>query len=160
MTLELDTWYRIPFFNGYEICLSTKQYYLSYEYSYKGKNVFFILRSFKNYKKYPGGYILPYHHKGKNRKINSYYEMTDINNNRVKLKISDIIKWMEKPPYENTTAHNRINMGSRNSIIYAPEGNITLTDRLRKSSLLEDNRKMVDAIYFDADLWFNKNNLF
>lgn len=152
--LQPNIWYRIPGFNGYELQLLEQPNYhpRSYPVNYKGNHLWFWLRSYKNFKKYPNGYILPYEHgNGKNKE--AYYEMTDISNNRKRIKIGDIVKYIETSSYITDIGERVINRGSRNSIVYRTDkAQIGLSDVLGKSSLVvpdEPVKKMVQAIHFD-----------
>lgn len=97
-----NVWYMIPKFNGYEI---------------KRIPEGFIVRSFKNFNKYPNGYILPYEHKHGDKSL-YYFEMTASDGKRMKLNISEILDIMDEffyyaiPQKENAT-----NMNSRNKIV-------------------------------------------
>lgn len=63
------TWYRIPGYNGYE-------------YNFENK----IVRSLKNYKQNPIGKLI----KKQTDKKGNYYEMSNMQNKRVKVYISEI----------------------------------------------------------------------
>ena len=97
-----NVWYMIPKFNGYEI---------------KQIPEGFIVRSFKNFNKYPTGYILPYEHKHGNSSV-YYFEMTSSDGKRHKLKIEEILDIMDEffyyaiPQKEGAT-----NMNSRNKVV-------------------------------------------
>lgn len=123
MNLQLNTWYRIPFYNGYELQLTERK---THQHSYPvcvhdTLHCYFWIRSFKNYKKYPHGYILPYIHFGKYRKVSYYYELTDAANKRVRLKIKDIVKLIEDSGLELSVYDCYTNIGSRNKVLFDVE---------------------------------------
>ena len=98
-------WYRIPHYNGYEIRrIPTNE---------NGRYLFEV-RSFKNFKKYPYGYIMQYIHYPKNGgKPKMYYTMTDYKGISRNLKIEDILQILDDEPDYHTES-NETNINSRN----------------------------------------------
>lgn len=137
--LKIETWYKIPTFNGYEIQFTNQQRNIhSYPVHLHNKyHVFFWLRSWKNFKKYPEGYILPYIH-GKDY----YYELTDISNNRKRLSVGTIVKLIQNTPMDTRTDTYIRNIGSRNNVVYrSDKHNIGLGDLLKKNSLIQSDEE-------------------
>lgn len=133
--LKIGTWYKIPKYNGYEIQFTNEQQRInSYPvFLHEKYHVFFWLRSWKNFKKYPNGYVLPYTHG-----TSYYYELSDISNNRMKVSIADIVKMIQNSDYESTTTHNTKNIGSRNNVKFRTnKSNIGLGDLLKQNSLIK-----------------------
>lgn len=79
MQIVNNVWYTIPEYPGYEIK------FLSGLDSA-------MIRSFKNFNRYPEGYLLPYEHKTSSGGCSYYYEMTEYTGYRKKLKTEDIYK--------------------------------------------------------------------
>ena len=98
-------WYKIPHYNGYEIRrIPTNE---------NGRYLFEV-RSFKNFNKYPYGYIMQYIHYPKNGgKPKMYYTMTDYKGISRNLKIEDILQILDNEPYY-VTESNGTNINSRN----------------------------------------------
>lgn len=100
---EPGVWYKIPHYNGYEV---SKRANTDGTYAYQ-------VRSFKNVKKYPNGYILTYDHYDKAGNPHYYYTMTRYDNNVFRLTIMDILDLIEKEPYYAVES-NGPNLSSRN----------------------------------------------
>lgn len=118
MTINLEQWYRIPYYNGYEIYLS--QFWAcenSVKYRICNTPVYATVRSFKNFNKYPNGYILPYaHYNEKTKKTKYYYELTDLSNKRKRLTIQTILSIIENYDLDTVTDQEARNIGSRNRV--------------------------------------------
>lgn len=118
MNISLEQWYRIPYYNGYEILFSKLYVWpQSVAYDFNGESVYVTVRSFKNFNVYPGGYLLPYeHYNTKTKKKKNYFELTDLANKRRRLTIQAIIKVIENYDLTMTTEQNITNIGSRNKV--------------------------------------------
>lgn len=77
-------WYRIYGYNGYEV--SNDGY----------------VRSMKHYRKYPFGLLIQ-----PVNEANKIYELSDDNNNRVRISITEIIDLANNNPYKNTCGYPR-----------------------------------------------------
>jgi len=77
MDIVNHVWYTIPDYPGYEV-----RFIRGFDQ--------FEIRSFKNFKRYPEGYILPYSHKTSGGGVAKFYEMTQNTGYRKKLTIGDI----------------------------------------------------------------------
>ena len=91
-----DIWYMIPGFNGYEI------------------NKFKQIRSFKNYRVFPRGYLIKTY---RDRKGKHYIHLTDNNNIRRKMYIDDLWTLVQKDPNKYIRTTSDTYGGSRNKII-------------------------------------------
>lgn len=92
-------WYRIPGFNGYEV------------------NSNGVVRSFKNYNKYPYGYILKWY---KNKPYT--WQLTDNSNDRKVVTIDEIYKAIIDYPYKmQPRLYNYTDISSRNKILEHPK---------------------------------------
>lgn len=140
MYINNNVWYRIPLYQGYELCIGN---YIC-PYSYRLNELdgrFFTVRSFKNFKRYPEGYFLPYLHFTKNKNgievvSGKYYEMSDISNKRCRLTIDQVIELVNNSDgYIHTQGTDS---EARNRILYTTKKkNITLSSLLSNSSLIE-----------------------
>lgn len=104
--IKCKTWYTIPQFRGYEFYIDTfneiltlpRSMYMPVYYIDTEKHIVHSVRSFKQSNKYRNGYYLPYEHKTNNGKSQYYYELTNYELRRKRLKAEDIIKLIEKYP--------------------------------------------------------------
>lgn len=121
MKLELNKWYRIPDYNGYELQLTEQkmgQRSHSLYIQHSNLHCHFWLRSFKNFKKHKNGYILPYIHTAKGGGHQYYYELTDLANKRNRITIGTIIKSLESSDIDLSVFDEYTNYGSRNRALY------------------------------------------
>lgn len=121
MKIKINTWYKIPHFNGYEICF-VKSPYPNYndnkscKVNLYGEECLVSLVSYKNFNKYPYGYLLPYYHKQKGN-ISQYYELSNTSNKRKKLRIEKIISLLEESDLDLSVNPNTLHIGSRNRVL-------------------------------------------
>lgn len=109
--VNLQMWYDIPDYNGYQI--------MFHSVSNDFKLVAATVRSFKNFKKYPYGYILPYYHYAKGKPyMDEYYIMTNYEGKRKRLTVQDICKIFTESDQIIIPAANGVRAGSRNRLIY------------------------------------------
>ena len=117
MKIESGTWYRIPKYNGYEMyitnTLNPNDYYRFYPVIVDGIQYYAMVRSCKNFNKFPHGYRLPYDHAVKGNTI-YYYELSDLSNKRKRLSINTIIQLIKDCDLDLRTTGEIINIGSRN----------------------------------------------
>lgn len=136
-----NRWYRIPEHNGYEIHFTR---YPEPLYSYPIKlsegEFWFQLVSWKNRHRYPNGYILPYEHYNRKGELTGvWYELTDLNNKRERLKIETIVNMIRNCDYNNEYLQGGI-IGSRNSTVLRTDKKpLTFGDLIGKSSLIKNN---------------------
>lgn len=142
--IQEGIWYRIPEHNGYEISFTKEKQWL---YSYPIKlnpegEFYFWLISWKNFIQYPNGYILPYEHYKRNGEfVGSWYELTNLNNKRERLKIKTIVDMLRNCDYNNDYEKTgSLCFGSRNSTILNTEKKpLTLGELIKKSSLIKND---------------------
>ena len=89
------TWYRIPGYNGYE-------------YNFENK----IVRSLKNYKQNPIGKLI----KKQTDKKGEYYEMSNMQNKRVKVYLSEIESLIKKDDRKVKVGTYSTNLEPRNKV--------------------------------------------
>lgn len=134
MKLSLDTTYKIPRFNGYELLItstmSCKDSYLIHleKEDIKG---YFAVRSWKNFRKYPNGYYLPYiHYSNSTNRFSYYYELSDINNKRIRMTIAELCDLIRNHKEYNVTGHQNP-IGSRNRVLgQTGKHTITISDAM------------------------------
>lgn len=123
--LKYNTWYRIPDFNGYELSIGLAPY--GAQIWDPEAKLYCAVRSTKNFIKYPYGYCIQYYHDFKNRR-GYWFEMSDYNNKRKRLKLLEIFKLMNDRPLQVIDVPDYlINIGSRNrATLNPPRQNMNL----------------------------------
>ena len=100
--LEPWTWYQIPHYNGYEFRMKQlapgEEPPEGYSYVDKENNIAHAVRTYKHFKIYPNGRILPYEHISR-RMTSYYYEMTKSDNSRHRMRYTEIIRMIKAEPY-------------------------------------------------------------
>lgn len=157
MKIKPNTWYKIPYYNGYEICFVNNypELYANNEackVNLYGQDCLVSLISFKNFKKYPYGYYLPYYHRQKGGKGSYYYELSDVSNKRKRLKINEIISLIEDSGLNLVSGINTLHYGSRNRIVHTTEEKpITLSSTMNSlitSTNTDKEKTMKDVLIF------------
>lgn len=89
------TWYRIPGYNGYE-------------YNFENK----VVRSLKNYKRDPIGKLI----KKQSDKNGEFYEVSNAQNKRVKLYLTDVENLINADPHKVALGTFSTNLSPRNIV--------------------------------------------
>ena len=100
--------YKIPEYNGYELTITPYNVLKDYDYE---NLIYCQVRSTKNFRAHPNGYLIAHQ---ETRSGKRYYELSDYNNIRRRLTLTDILNQFNK--YSDrllTVQSNTINIWSR-----------------------------------------------